>query len=175
MEYEICYLIGESKEAEAEKIKKDVEKTINSKGGSFSGIEFVDRRKMAYAIRKEIRGTYVARRFKLSNKDEKEDSTSNSKEILLADIIEKLNLNQDILRFKIVKVDTLPPLKTREEIEKEAGKMKVGEPRGKRSGKIKEKRPIAQKKPPVVKKKERESKTESQNDIDKKLEEILNI
>ena len=173
MEYEICYLIGESKEAETEKIKKDIEKTVTSKGGSFSGIEFVDKRKMAYAIKKEIRGTYFARRFELSGEGVKGESEDILKKSPLASITEKLNLNQDILRFTIVKVDTLPSLKTRGDMEKETERVRISELERKNAGRVRREKAAPQKSP--VAKKEKEKKAESQSDIDKKLDEILNI
>lgn len=173
MEYEICYLIGESREADTEKIKKDIEEAVTSKEGSFSGIEFVDKRKMAYAIKKEIRGTYFARRFELSDKGVKEESESSLKKNSLASITKKLNLNQNILRFTIVKTDTLPPLKTREDMEKDMEKSRTNEINERKTNRFKNKK-IAPQKSPVVKK-EKEKKAEGQDDIDKKLDEILNI
>lgn len=175
MEYEICYLIGESREADTEKIKKDIEKTIASKGGSFSGIEFADKRKMAYAIKKEIRGTYFARRFELSDKGArgKSEDGDGPKKSSLASITEKLNLNRDILRFTIVKVDTLPPLKTREDMEKDMEKNRTGNTNERKTDRFKRKRAVPQKS--LVAREKKEEKAESQDDIDKKLKEILNI
>ena len=173
MEYEICYLVGDSKETDADKIKKNVEKIITSKGGSFSGIEFIDKRKMAYMIGKEDRGIYFARRFKLPIQSAKKEDGNSPKENSLAGIVEKLNLNPEILRFTIVKAVALPPLKSREDMEREAEKRRTSEFKKERENKPKGKAAVSRKGPAA--KKGKEKKAESQNDIDKKLEEILNI
>ena len=73
MEYEICYLIGESKEAGLEKIRKDVEEIVTKYKGALLEGEFVKKRRLSYEIKGEARGTFVAKRFTLPSKDEKEE------------------------------------------------------------------------------------------------------
>ncbi|KKP68156.1 MAG: hypothetical protein UR65_C0062G0012 [Candidatus Moranbacteria bacterium GW2011_GWE2_35_164] len=60
MEYEICYLIGESKEANLDKIRPIVEGIITKHKGTFLEGEFVRKRRLSYEIKREARGTYVA-------------------------------------------------------------------------------------------------------------------
>jgi len=108
MEYEICYLIGESKESNLETIKAAVEKIITAHKGTWLEGEFIKKRRMAYKIKGEARGTYVARRFTIPSRDER-DEVKNDYDIM-GEINKELRFNQDLLRFMIVKTDDLPPL-----------------------------------------------------------------
>ena len=108
MEYEICYLIGESKESNLETIKAAVEKIIATHKGTWLEGEFIKKRRMAYKIKGEARGTYVARRFTVPSRDER-DEMENDYDIM-GEINKELRFNQDLLRFMIVKTDDLPSL-----------------------------------------------------------------
>jgi len=150
MQYELFYLVGEAQEPGLEKIKSDVENIVAKEGGKWLDPEIIEKRKMAYKIKRQYRGTYVARRFDISAVDSDEP-----REDAVQAISKHIKLNQDILRFLIVKTDDLPELKSREEIRK--------------TPLFSEKR--ATKKPIVEKPKEdKKAKT-----IDEKLEEILKI
>lgn len=107
MKYEICYLVGESNDPRLAEIKAGVEKIITDETGTFSGIETMDRRKLAYKVEKDIRGMFVTRRFELP---EQEDADKNP----INEMTKKLNLYADVLRFLIIKADKLPELKQRE-------------------------------------------------------------
>lgn len=108
MEYEIFYLIGESKEANLDKIRKNVEGVIKKNQGNLNKDEFVKKRRLAYEIKKEARGTYVAKRFSLPDKDDLEENFSGVN--FIGEITKELNFNPDILRFVIVKTDDVPEL-----------------------------------------------------------------
>ncbi len=154
MQYELFYLVGGSKEAELEKIKAEVEDIVIKNDGKFSEKETLDKRRMAYAIKHDTHGIYVARRFEIEPEK-------------ISEITKKLNLNLNVLRFIISRADELPELLSKEEriraavketaIAREIQKPKVVE---EKTGKTE-----------VTKKPE----TPQQEDIDKKLEEILNI
>ena len=105
MEYEICFLVGESREADLDKIKSEVEKIIEKHQGVFSADEWIKKRRLAYEIKKESRGTYVAKRFSLPDKDEREEKFPGVD--FIGKMVEDLNFNQDILRFIIVKAEEL--------------------------------------------------------------------
>ena len=159
MLYELNYLVGESKEAELEKIKKEVEEIVNSEGANFLEPIFTEKRKLAYKVEKDIRGIYTARRFELPEKDSEEAEKNAEKENAIKQITKKLNLNQNILRFIIVKADELPELGKKEE--------KIApRPEIKKVEKVlKEKKPV--KEAPVA--------TDNSANIDEKLDELLNI
>lgn len=114
MEYEICYLVGESKEGELEKIKEEVNKIIAQEGATVLEPEKVEKRKLAYKVQKEIRGIYVAKHFEIKKDDE---ATEEKNEI--GNITRKLNLKNDVLRFIIVKADEVPALMKEEAKEEE--------------------------------------------------------
>lgn len=118
MEYEICYLIGESKEANLDKIRPVIEGIITKHKGTFLEGEFVRKRRLSYEIKGEARGTYVAKRFTVPSKDEREELFPDYD--IMGEINKELRYNQDILRFMLVKTDDLPPLKDLENIDEKA-------------------------------------------------------
>jgi len=171
MIYELFYLVGASKESELDNIKKEVEKTVVDLGGVFLEKETLEKRRLSYMVKKENHGIYIARRFELEN-------TEN-----LQEIIAKLNLNGNILRYIMSKADELPALQSKEERMNETAKKESNQ-------KMREAtKPIAKKENAPVKKvieekidetpANEETKTPTEkmtdDDIDKKLEEILNI
>ena len=155
MLYELNYLIGESKEAELEKIKKEVEEIVAGEGANFLEPIFTEKRKLAYKVEKDIRGTYTARRFELPEKDSEEAEKNAEKENPIKQITKKLNLNQNILRFIIVKADELPEL-------------------GKKEERVAPRKEIKVEKVPKEVKPVKETPVAS-NNIDEKLDELLNI
>ena len=111
MEYELLYLIPESKKTELDAIKKDVHKIVQDLGGVWKDPQIVEARGLAYKIQHHMRGIYVAQRFTLETQGsspEKEDLSSNP----IATITRSLNLIKNIMRFLIVKADELPALLT---------------------------------------------------------------
>jgi ribosomal protein S6 len=161
MNYEIFYLIGASHEADLEKIKKEVSETVAEAGGVFEEKETLEKRKLSYKIKHETHGIYIARRFEL------EDSQK------LSDINKKLNLNSGLLRFILSRTEDLPELKSKEEriAQQEKRAFSSSQAERVREEKTAEKK-LQTEKPPEKIKPEKKS---SEEDIDKKLEEILNI
>lgn len=163
MQYELNYLVGESKEANLEEIKKNIADMVAAEGGVFVEPQILEKRKMAYKVQKDIRGTYVAQRFNLPEKDAEEGYNSNA----IQKINNKLNLNQDILRFIIIRSEELPELKAQEIVEK--GRREKSKVPFKREAAVRTEKPKSE----IPKPKE---ETQAQKeDIDKKLDEILNI
>ena len=169
MQYELFYLVGASKESELDNIKKEVEKTVVDFGGVFSEKETQEKRRLSYMVKKENHGIYIARRFEL-------ESSEN-----LNEIIAKLNLNGNILRYIMSKADELPALQSKEERMNETAKKESNQ-------KMREAAKPATKKEEAPKTTVTEEKISaesagseavseklSSDDIDKKLEEILNI
>lgn len=169
MQYELFYLIAESKESELPKIKESVGKMVESEGAKWLEPEIIEKRKMAYKIKDQFRGVYIARRFELPEKDVEDYKTET-----VQNISKQIKLNPDILRFVIVKADDLPELKPHEII--------TGSKISKSFAERKEEKPAYLKKPAVdktaekeaVKEKPADSKKETKS-LDEKLEEILNI
>lgn len=118
IEYELLYLVPESKEGELVAIREKVGKMVTSQGGTFLAAETTEKRKMAYPIKKESRGIYIARRFTLPDRDEQgEDEESKTGGVLRA-MNRELGLSPDILRSLLVRADDLPELKPIERVEK---------------------------------------------------------
>ena len=171
MQYELFYLIGASQEAEMEKIKEAVDEIITSNGGVFEEKETLEKRRLSYKIKKENHGIYIARRFEL-------EKTENFKEIN-----SKLNLENRVMRFIISRADELPELKSKEErIGEAVEKEKEDRKEIKKQEKIKEEKSRLIGNLPENQGKIKEDKSrlvgdlpERQEDIDTKLEEILNI
>jgi len=161
MQYELFYLVGASKESDLDKIKSAVSNIVISEGGVFEEKQITEKRKLAYKVKHETHGFYVAQRFTIEETEK------------LRSLNKKLGLYPDILRSLISKTSELPELTTREERrEKELSKVKI-EPLKEKIAAVKkaEEKAVKPSAPPVPKKKPEVS----DEDIDKKLEEILNI
>lgn len=165
MRYELLYLVGASKEAELPKIKEGIEGLVKELGGVLEEKEVIEKRRLAYDIKHEGHGIYVAQRFELENPEN------------LEELKNKLNLNQDVFRFMISKASELPELKTKEERERQhsdrEASMKNDQKEEKKEETKKSEEPKKKESPSPEKKEEK--KPETEEDIDKKLEEILNI
>jgi ribosomal protein S6 len=161
MLYELFYLIGASNEADTEKIKEIVEKIVTSKEGEFEEKEVLEKRRMSYKIKKETHGIYIARRFEISDVEK------------IKEIRNKLNLEGSIMRFIISRASELPELKSKEERMSDA-KEKEHIDRSRKAAGEKDKEKELEKNE-GNKEKEKTSEKTGNEDIDKKLEEILNI
>jgi ribosomal protein S6 len=190
MKYELCYLIGESREQEFARIKEEISAIVSNEGGKWLEPQIEEKRKMAYKVGKEVRGVYIAQQFEII-KDEEEGEKINP----LDGINKKLNLFNDILRFIVVKAEDLPELKIREGkpvFAKDSGKNERGNykkpvyfkktenaPKEKIEAKKEEKVPIPEVKEEKTEKeageKISEEKNEDKKSIDQKIDEILNI
>lgn len=181
MKYELFYLVGASREADLENIRKEVNSIITSNNGVFEEKETVEKRRLAYKIKHETHGIYIAQRFELPEIEKTKD------------INNKLNLYPGVLRFVLSRADELPELKSKEErisesngrkerdeknIQEVAKKESVAKAKREKAPeeKVEEKKEEAKEKTSDVKSPVEEKKEEeTQDDIDKKLEEILNI
>jgi small subunit ribosomal protein S6 len=170
MQYELFYLVASAKEADLEKIKESVTKIVTEEGGVFEPKMTQERRKLAYEIKHETHGFYMAQRFNL------EDTSK------VQEIIRKLNLNVDVLRSVISRADELPELMTKEERIEAANRPVRREPvveavKPTPAPVAKETEQVAAKEEtPVVEAPQAPTEEKSsEEDIDKKLEEILNI
>ena len=164
MRYELLYLIAASREADLDTIKKEVEAIITTEGGVFEEKEVVEKRKLAYLINHETHGFYVARRFESADTQKNQEITRN------------LNLYTSILRSIISLASELPELKTKEERIASASAKQERKPKAEKTT------VAATKTKSVVRAVKEETKKEitvkeqkATEDIDKKLEEILNI
>jgi ribosomal protein S6 len=174
MKYELCYLVGESKSQDLEKIKEEVKNIVSKEGGKLIEPQIEEKRKMAYKVGKEIRGIYIIWRFEVSMEEELEGE---EKKNVIENIQKKLVLFQDVLRFIIVKAEGLPELKQREE--RENLKREKRSPIYQKKEKTFERKDLIKE---DIKKEEviltSEKKQEGKEDvksIDEKIEEILNI
>ncbi len=167
VEYELFYLVGESKDAELARIKADVEKLVTDNDGTFLAPQTEEKRKLAYMVKNESRGTYIARRFTLPDKDERDAEGVTVETHPLVVINRALQLSKDVLRSLIVTADTLPELKAipREERPKT-------ESRGNRYEKRGAVRPMPA---PVVAPKEEVKKVVSEEEMDAQLKAKLDI
>jgi len=148
MQYELFYLVGESNEPNLEKIKEKMDGIIKEANCALLEPLVSRKRKMAYAIEKENRGTYVARRFEAPENDGSAEENN-----IIKDLTHKINSGKDVLRFIISKTDELPPLKT-----------------------VEEQKPAARaREKPKAESAKKENVSEKPEEIDQKLEEILNI
>jgi len=112
IEYELFYLVGESKDAELSRIRQEVADLVTSVGGFFLAPETEEKRKLAYLVKKEVRGTYIARRFTLPDRDENDALEEKVAETHPLVVINKsLHLSKDVLRFLLVSAKGMPELK----------------------------------------------------------------
>jgi len=110
MKYELCYLVGETKEQDLARIKEEVKNIVSQEGGKWDELVIEEKRKMAYKVGKEARGIYVTGQFEIVKDELEEGEVKNPVE----NINRKMNLYHDALRFILIKADELPELKVRE-------------------------------------------------------------
>lgn len=165
-EYELFYLVGESKESELPTVRTEIEKLCTAEGASFLPAETSDKRKLAYAIKGETRGTYIARRFTLPDHGElafAEFDVAMAAGDPIARLTKQLSLLPTVLRVLILRADTLPPLKA---IERTEYVRKETRPRAAR--------PAPAAPAPMTTPTEAEKQVTT-TEIDKQLDEVLNI
>ena len=166
IEYELFYLVGESKDEELPRIRETVEKTVTAEGGTFLAPVTEEKRKLAYPVKGEIRGTYIAKRFTLPDQDERDEKgISNDTDPVLA-INKILKLSKDVLRYMILRADKLPELKPIPREERPRTESKSG--RYEKRGAV---RPM----PAPIAPQEEKKKAVSQEEMDKQLKEKLDI
>ena len=180
IEYELLYLVAESKEVDLARIKEEVKAIVEANGGTYTGAEKLEKRKLAYAIKREIRGTYIAQRFTTADRNKREASIEAGEASIVTTISRLITLYRDVLRFIIVRAEDLPSLtpvveddatKIVEEVVQEAH-IRAKNTEKKTTPKVKEVKEEA-----VVKKDEiADAKaTQSEEELDKKLDDVLKI
>lgn len=164
-EYEILFLIGDSKKADIQAIRSAVEEAISASGGSVMPGEFIDERRMEYAIAGERRGTYIAQRFTVSDESEADAPGR---------ITKTLSLNKGVLRFLIVRSEGLPTLE-----ESQDRVRHISDTRRRVSGRYQSggnrSRPVVSAPTPISQPEELSKPALSDTEIDKKLGEVLDI
>lgn len=160
IEYEILFLVGESQKAEVDAIKGRVEAAIVAAKGEVEPGEFVDERRMEYAIQGERRGMYIAKRFTV--KSEAED--------VPGAVTKALSFDKGVLRSIIVRADGLPTLEESQERVKRTPDM-----RRKPQGKYQSNRSRVPAPSPVEVPETPAKPDLSDTEIDKKLGEVLDI
>lgn len=194
MQYELLYLIGASQEAQTPEIKKEVEEAVTASEGVFQEKETVEKRRLSYKIKHENHGVYFCRRFELEEAEKIAEITKNLN--LNTRILRFLISRTDDLpelkskEERIEEAAKRDKNKDRKEIRPETKKVSPAEkeestPAQKQADekpaeKIAEKKEEPADETPKDEEKEIEEKSveetkQSDEDIDKKLEEILNI
>ncbi|MDD5084126.1 MAG: 30S ribosomal protein S6 [Candidatus Moranbacteria bacterium] len=186
IEYELLYLVAESKEIDLARIREEVKAIVEGEGGIYSSAEKLEKRKLAYAIKREIRGTYIAQRFTTPDKNDREASVEAGDPSIIGLINRKLTLYRDVLRFIVVRAEGLPSLTPEEgtskvvaEVAKEAQAKKAAiEKKTVRKPKVEAvseamKAESVKETASAEKKEEKAPATEAE--LDKQLEEVLHI
>lgn len=168
IEYELFFLVGESLEGNKEAIAKKVEGIVVQEGGTFLAPITEEKRKFAYEIKGETRGTFIARRFTLPSIDELEAERGPEEVHPLDKINRALQLDKEVLRFILVRADQLPELKAIERVEKPASNR-----RGSYEKRSPRPQPVAD--APVVVKPTEAQKAVTNEAIDEQLKDKLDI
>lgn len=167
--YELLYLVGESKEAELSNVRAEVEKIVAGFSGTFLSDETEEKRNLAYEIRKERRGTYVARRFSLPAVSDEPFSEQEPVENPVDGISRLLRLYEPVLRFIVIRADRLPELKPIPRVERPRQ-----ERRPDRRARRPERVPVAGRESDT-KGKQIPERPVGQSELDKQLEAVLDI
>ncbi len=185
-EYELFYLVGDSKEAELPTIRTEVEKIVTDFGGTFLPEETEEKRNLAYEILDERRGTYVARRFTMPEAGDEPFSAEAPEKVNAIDGMTRLlQLYKPVSRFILIRAEKLPELKAipREErakpVRRDDRRSSGGGRRfPDRGGERRSVEPVRAEKPTVKEEEkpvENEKKPIAQEDLDKQLKEVLDI
>lgn len=98
MEYEINFLVLQSRTETVEKIREQVKSLIKEQKGSVTDELIYKKRKLAYEIKHEKYGFFTVLRFNLKDNSD------------ILNLKRELNLLADVARYIIVKSDELPEL-----------------------------------------------------------------
>lgn len=112
MEYELMYLIADTKKEELPKIKEEINALVIKAGAKLTEDSFEFSQKLAYEIKHCWHGTYIVQRFTLDSKDAREaDLTYDELPTdTIKEITRQLNIKKDILRYIVVNAKDLPSL-----------------------------------------------------------------
>jgi ribosomal protein S6 len=182
MQYELFYLVGERQEATLDAIREGVKNILVAGKASLLEPELTEKRKLAYEIKHQSKGTYITRRFEMPDADQMDElnasaeKSNDEKEFGIEAITKKLNLNNNVLRFLIVKTEDLPDLgakdrrKAQEMSAPKAAPQRPQQRPGDRQRPAYQPRRQEQPKPVPAEKKAEEAK-----EIDKQLDKLLDI
>lgn len=169
--YELFYLVLDSKESGLSDIGGQVEAIVSEFGGTFLPETTEEKRNLAYEIHKERRGTYVARRFTLPVPGDEPIAERKEEPVNAIDAIDrKLRLLDGVARFILVRAERLPELKP---IPREEHPRKRRDDR--RGHRPVVPKPIPGRKESSEEKKQPVEKKVDQEQLDKQLEEVLDI
>jgi ribosomal protein S6 len=190
-EYELFYLVGDSKEAELTAIRTDVEKIVSDFGGTFLLEETEEKRNLAYEILDERRGTYIARRFTMPEAGDEPFSVDALEKVNVIDEITRLlQLYKPVSRFILIRAEKLPELKAipreerakpvRRDDRRSSGSSSSARRFPDRGGDRRGVDPLRSEKPSEAVKEEakpveNEKKPIAQEDLDKQLKAVLDI
>lgn len=178
-EYELFYLVGETKEAELPRIRSEVEKLVQEKGGVFLPAETSDKRRLAYEVKGETRGFYIARRFTLPDQGELVGAELEAKIAegdTIAFLTRKLALSKDILRVLFLRAEELPelkPIERTEYVKREGRGATARAPRRERS--VENDTTFIASAPPKPVAPTEAEKAVTKEEMDKQLSEVLDI
>jgi ribosomal protein S6 len=184
MQYELFYLVGERQEANLNAIKEGVNAILALENASMIEEELSEKRKLAYEIKHQNKGTYITRRFELPEIDFWANEKNADMEFGIAAITNKLNLNNDVLRFLIVKTEDLPALgaKDRRKAQEMSSNVRQSPQRPPQRTERRDNNARPMQRPtqrptaaPVIAEKKVESVKNETTNIDKQLDELLNI
>ncbi len=180
MQYELLFLVGHDKEANLESIEKEIEKFVGEIKGDLSADRWESKRKLAYPIKHQDRGVYVARRFTLPEYDMWGEDAEEQGVDRIEKLSRALRLYREVLRFSIVRSEDLEDLNTftnRKSEERKTHHQKVAEKELK-AKKPAPRTPIAKPSSTPVSQapqKEAPKKEISTAEINERLDEILNV
>jgi ribosomal protein S6 len=178
MQYELFYLVGERQEANIGVIKEGVNTLLVSHQATLVEPELSEKRKLSYEIKHQRKGIYITRRFELSGLDDVDETESETKKESTIEIItKKMNLNNDVLRFMIVKTKDLPELGSKEKRKAQ----EIGTQSAQRPQRAEKQPRYSAFQKPVAKPQPKPDQaqiakpTEDVKDIDKQLDKLLDI
>lgn len=181
MQYELLFLVGHDKEANLESIEKKVEEFITEIGGEISTDRWESKRKLAYEIKHQDRGIYVAKRLTLPEYDMWAEDAVPQDVNRIEKLSRSLRLYREILRFSIVRSEGLEDLTTftnRKTEERKSHHEKVTEKEQKAKKTTLRTTPTAKQSPAPISQapqKEAPKKEISTAEINERLDEILNV
>ena len=102
--YELVVILSpEVAEDQVDPAVERVSHSISSKGGSIAGVERWGRRRLAYPIKRFTEGNYIITRFELAPQT-------------VAELESQLELNEEVIRHLLVKVEGAWPQKAAETV-----------------------------------------------------------
>lgn len=147
MEYELLFIISLDNEEKIEEIKHEIEKTIADLGGKVLSFTDIGKRKFAYPIKHQTHGFYSYARFKTDDNS------------VIAELNRRISLNGKVMRHLIVRASEIGKPVVSPEAERLAEQPTA---------------PGTKTEPPTKEKKEIAEKAKaSMDELDKKLDELL--